>query len=60
MSGILVPAVTPVGLARVLRGLLADPVRLAALGIAGADRARSRHTWSQIAAETIGVYQRIS
>lgn len=60
VNGVLVPAVTPVGLARVLRGLLADPLQLAALGIAAADRARSRYSWPRIATETIGVYERIS
>jgi glycosyltransferase involved in cell wall biosynthesis len=60
LTGILIPPVAPAGLARRLRELLADPTRLQTLGIAGADRARSRHSWTRIATETLSLYQRIS
>lgn len=40
--------------------LLNDPIRREALGIAAADRVRSRHSWERIARETAQVYTRIS
>jgi len=57
-SGVLVPPGRPDMLARRLRDLLASPMRLAAFGIAAADRARSRYPWDRIARETIVVYER--
>jgi glycosyltransferase involved in cell wall biosynthesis len=60
VTGILVRPGRPAAeLARRLRVLLADPTRLAALGIAGADRARSRHSRSRVAQETATVYTRL-
>jgi glycosyltransferase involved in cell wall biosynthesis len=56
--GLLIPADRPAALARKLRELLACPMRLAAFGIAAADRARSRYPWERIAAETSVVYDR--
>jgi glycosyltransferase involved in cell wall biosynthesis len=56
--GLLVPAERPAALARKLRELLASPMRLAAFGIAAADRARSRYAWERIAAETTVVYEK--
>ena len=57
-SGALVPAERPAALARHLRDLLASPMRMAAFGIAGADRARSRYPWDRVAAETTAWYER--
>ena len=57
-SGALVPPGRPDMLARRLRDLLASPMRLAAFGIAAADRARSRYPWDRVARETIAVYER--
>jgi RNA polymerase sigma factor (sigma-70 family) len=48
----------PAALARRLRELLASPMRLAAFGIAAADRARSRYSWERIATETTIVYEK--
>lgn len=56
-SGVLVPPGRPDMLARRLRDLLASPMRLAAFGIAAADRARSRYPWERVARETIAVYE---
>lgn len=57
-SGLLVPPGRPDALASRLRDLLASPMRLAAFGIAAADRARSRYPWDRIARETTTVYER--
>lgn len=57
-SGVLVPPGRPDVLASRLRDLLASPMRLAAFGIAAADRARSRYPWDRIVHETITVYER--
>ncbi len=58
-TGILVPPRAPEALAKALRSLLADPVRRAAYGIAGADRARARYSWDRVAADTASVYARL-
>jgi glycosyltransferase involved in cell wall biosynthesis len=60
VTGLLVPTGRPIELARRIRRLLADPTALDALGIAAADRARSRHAWSRVARETISVYRRVA
>jgi glycosyltransferase involved in cell wall biosynthesis len=57
-TGVLVPADDPMALARVLRGLLKDPVRLDGFGLAAAERARLRYAWSQVAAETERSYEK--
>jgi glycosyltransferase involved in cell wall biosynthesis len=57
-SGVLVPPERPAAIARHLRDLLASPMRMAAYGIAGADRARSRYSWERVAAETVAAYDR--
>lgn len=59
VTGLQVAVDRPLDLARRVRALLAEPTRLAALGIAGADRARSRYSWERIARETLKVYQRL-
>jgi glycosyltransferase involved in cell wall biosynthesis len=48
---------TPVEVARKLRALLADPTHRTALGVAAADRAKSRYGWERIADETVKVYE---
>jgi glycosyltransferase involved in cell wall biosynthesis len=58
VTGILVRPDRPVEVARRVRALLGDPTRLTALGIAASDRARSRHRWDRIAAETVAIYER--
>lgn len=51
-TGVLLPpGGTATQLSRSLRDLLATPMRLNALGIAAADRARSRYGWQRVAAE---------
>lgn len=57
-TGLLVPPRQPEMLVKRLRELLANPMRLAAFGIAAADRAESRYAWRRIAAETVAVYER--
>jgi D-inositol-3-phosphate glycosyltransferase len=56
-TGALVPPGRPDLLARRLRELLSMPVRLEALGIAAADRARARYSWERIGRETLTAYR---
>jgi D-inositol-3-phosphate glycosyltransferase len=56
-TGILVPPGRPALLAHRIRQLLARPMMLEALGVAAADRARSRYSWDRIARETLAVYE---
>jgi glycosyltransferase involved in cell wall biosynthesis len=56
-TGALVPPGRPDVLARRLRELLALPVRLEALGVAAADRARARYSWDRIGRETLTAYE---
>jgi D-inositol-3-phosphate glycosyltransferase len=58
LTGLHVRPERPIEVARKVRALLADPTRLKALGIAAADRARSRYSWPRVAGETAEVYQR--
>jgi glycosyltransferase involved in cell wall biosynthesis len=57
VTGVHVPPRRPVRLAEALCELLADPRRRAALGAAGAHRARSRFGWDAIAAATLDAYR---
>jgi D-inositol-3-phosphate glycosyltransferase len=57
VTGMHVPSGRPLELARRIRGLLAEPTHLAALGIAGVDRVQSRYSWERIADETLKVYE---
>jgi D-inositol-3-phosphate glycosyltransferase len=57
-TGMLVPPGRPDLMARRLRGLIGSPMQMTALGIAAADRARSRYQWDRVANETTAVYQR--
>lgn len=56
--GVLVPPRRPLVLADALRDLLARPGLRAALGEAGARRARTRYGWPEVAARTESVYRR--
>jgi glycosyltransferase involved in cell wall biosynthesis len=56
-TGALVPPRDPATLAGRLRDLLADDATRAAMGAAGAVRARSRYAWGRIAAETEHLYR---
>jgi glycosyltransferase involved in cell wall biosynthesis len=58
-TGVLVPPRRPDVLASALRHLLADPVRIQAYGIAGADRAQARYGWSRIANDTVNAYAQV-
>jgi glycosyltransferase involved in cell wall biosynthesis len=57
ITGLLVAPEHPAMLAHRVRGLLARPVLLQALGIAAADRAWSRYSFARIARETAGAYE---
>ena len=57
-TGVLVPPDRPDVLARRVRLLLANPLRLEAFGIAAADRATARYSWDRISRETLAVYER--
>ena len=59
-TGWLVPARDPEALASALGQLLADPVKRAAFGAAGAERARQRYSWRRVAARTEAVYLRLA
>jgi D-inositol-3-phosphate glycosyltransferase len=56
VTGVHVPPRRPSLLADAVAGLLADPERRAALGAAGARRARRRYGWDRIAGSTLEVY----
>ena len=55
-TGLLVPPRASRPLAAALRRLLGDPVLLAAMGLAAADRASTRYSWDRVAHETEHVY----
>lgn len=57
-TGILVPPRSPRALTRALRGLLEDPIRLDGFGLAAADRARVRHSWTRVGDEVARAYER--
>jgi glycosyltransferase involved in cell wall biosynthesis len=56
VTGVHVPPRRPALLADAVTGLLADPGRRAALGAAGARRARRRYGWDRLAGSTLEVY----
>ena len=56
VNGVHVPPRRPGLVAAAVAGLLADPERRAALGAAGARRARRRYGWDRIARSTLEVY----
>ncbi|MFI7611864.1 glycosyltransferase [Nonomuraea terrae] len=57
--GVLVPPRRPRALARALKDLLGDRERRAALGAAGARRARARYGWPRVAEQTEAVYAQV-
>ena len=59
VTGLHVPAKRPVEVAKRIRTLLSDETQLHALGIAAADRARSRYAWPRVAGETAKVYDKV-
>jgi glycosyltransferase involved in cell wall biosynthesis len=60
VTGVHVRTRMPEELARRIRNLLSEPTRLAALGIAGSDRVRSRYSWERIADETLTAYEALN
>jgi len=58
VTGLLVAPGRPGLLARRVRRLLAEPMRLEAFGIAAADRASARYSWDRIGRETAAAYER--
>jgi glycosyltransferase involved in cell wall biosynthesis len=59
VTGPHIPPRQPERLAEESMALLADPVRQAGLGRAGARRARERYDWDLIAASTLEVHARM-
>ena len=55
-TGLLAPPGDPGALAAALNALIGDPVRAAALGRAGRERALAEFSWAQIAAQTAELY----
>jgi D-inositol-3-phosphate glycosyltransferase len=60
VTGLYVPPHVPSALAARLRRLLTDPRLGSSLGAAAVARARERHAWTRIAAETEAVYDRVA
>ncbi|MFI0449959.1 glycosyltransferase [Actinomadura sp. 6N118] len=58
VTGVHVPPRRAVQAATCIRELLADPALRAAMGVAGADRARSCYSWERIGRDTVSVYSR--
>jgi D-inositol-3-phosphate glycosyltransferase len=58
VTGFHVPPRRPEEVARAIGDLLRQPRLRAAMGTAGAERARRRYSWSTVAAETLAVYTR--
>ena len=56
-TGIHVPPRSPHRLAEALNDLLADEARRSMLGRLGAERVRSRYSWSRVVADTLDVYR---
>ena len=59
VTGVHVRPRRPAETARRIRELLADRTHREALGIAAADRARSRFSWERVGGETAGVYAQV-
>jgi hypothetical protein len=57
---VLVPPNLPQAIGQRVRELAATPMRLAAFGVASADRARCRYPWQRIAGETVAAYERVA
>ena len=56
MTGLLVPPDDPASLADALNTLMHDPVRAAAMGLAGRERAVADFSWTTVAAQTVTLY----
>jgi alpha-maltose-1-phosphate synthase len=59
VTGLLVEPDDPPALASALNALLADPVRAAAMGQAGRDRAVAEFGWDTVAAQTAALYAKV-
>jgi D-inositol-3-phosphate glycosyltransferase len=60
VTGLHVPPRRPGEVARAIGDLLRRPRLRAAMGVAGAERARRRYGWATVAAETLAVYARVA
>ncbi|WP_177154380.1 glycosyltransferase, partial [Actinosynnema pretiosum] len=59
VTGVLVPPGSPAALARALRKLLGDDLRLSAYGAAGYERVLARHTSTALAGEVSRLYEKV-
>jgi alpha-maltose-1-phosphate synthase len=59
-TGLLAPPGDPGALAGALNALVTDPVRAAALGRAGRERAAAEFSWARIAAQTAELYEALA
>ncbi|GAA4226196.1 glycosyltransferase family 1 protein [Actinomadura meridiana] len=57
VTGLHVPPLDPDSAAAAIRALLDDPARRAAMGTAGADRARDHYSWTRVATDVAAVYR---
>jgi glycosyltransferase involved in cell wall biosynthesis len=57
VTGLHVPPRRPDVLAATLRGLVTNPTRPIAFGVAGRERVLARYTWERVAAATERVYR---
>ncbi|MEU7895222.1 glycosyltransferase [Nonomuraea sp. NPDC049152] len=58
VTGLLVPPDRPSHTARLIRELLGDPTRRAAMGFAGSDRANARYAWERVSQDLLRVYEK--
>jgi len=56
VTGLLVPPDDPASLGDALNALIHDPVRAAAMGLAGRERAVAEFSWDTVAAQTVALY----
>ncbi|MGW0519749.1 glycosyltransferase [Crossiella sp. NPDC003009] len=59
VTGLHVRPDDPRGLAKALRGFLADPAMIESCGVAGRDRVSARYSWDRVVADTDRVYERV-
>jgi D-inositol-3-phosphate glycosyltransferase len=59
VTGVHVPPRDPEALVSAITELLADPVRRSAMGTAGAERAHRRYSWTNVARDTLRVYDQL-
>ncbi|MFD4672566.1 glycosyltransferase [Lentzea sp. NPDC058450] len=60
VTGVLVPSGKADGVAKALRGLLADSTQRTLLGARGQERARARYSWHRCAADLVRIYTAVS